>query len=74
PLGSSRNSWCKGDSQARSGTVPSARGVQHRPAREMVGANSALCIHTHRDTSTQISNGDESQEGLHTEETIGRWK
>jgi len=38
-------------------------------------AISTLCMHTHKGTSTQRSDGGEySQEGLHGEETINGWK
>jgi hypothetical protein len=41
-----------------------------------IRANSALlCVHTHKGISTQRRDGgEESQEGLHTEETIDGWK
>jgi len=51
-----------------------AYGVQIR-AVQRVGAITAVCMHTHEGISTQRSDGgEESQEGLHTEETIDRWK
>jgi hypothetical protein len=39
------------------------------------GASSAVCMHTRKGIGTQGSDGGEdSQEGLHSEETIDEWQ
>jgi hypothetical protein len=62
----------RGDSPARGDTrVLSASGFQ-RYVVQRGGADSAPCMHIHKGISTQRSDsGEESQEDLHSEETIG---
>ncbi|KIJ05590.1 hypothetical protein PAXINDRAFT_21169 [Paxillus involutus ATCC 200175] len=76
PPGSNRNNWGEGDSLATNDTlVINAWGADQRVAAQRVGANSALCMHTRKGISTQRSDGgEESQEGLHSEETMDGWK
>ncbi|KIK72506.1 hypothetical protein PAXRUDRAFT_836437 [Paxillus rubicundulus Ve08.2h10] len=64
------NNWCEGDSLASSNT-PNSAFVPQRHADDRSGANRTLCMHADKGRSAQRSDGgEESQEGLHSEEMI----